>query len=211
MAQSSKGLLLAMMEPPADIEEEFQDWYDTEHFPERKNCEGFETANRFVCIEGWPRFLALYDLSDVEVLRGPGYRAIAVDRYSPWTHRIISKVWGNYRAEGVQVGAGQALLGQNGPSGRLAVWRFRQVPAEAEGRLVDGLGKAYGDRPELAQLRVFRVVQQGAGDYLGIVELRGPGAQPDLARLGELARHLDLVNTYVPYRRQAPGAFPTSR
>ena len=30
-----KGLLVAMMEPPAGFEEEFQDWYDTEHGPER--------------------------------------------------------------------------------------------------------------------------------------------------------------------------------
>jgi hypothetical protein len=32
-----RGLRLAMMEPPPAVEEEFQDWYDTEHFPERAN------------------------------------------------------------------------------------------------------------------------------------------------------------------------------
>ena len=64
------GLLLAMMEPPPAIEEEFQDWYDTEHYPERATCEGFLTAHRFICIDGWPRYLALYDLADADVLRG---------------------------------------------------------------------------------------------------------------------------------------------
>lgn len=210
MAQPSKGLLLAAMEPPANIEEEFQDWYDSEHFPERKNCQGFETANRFVCIDGWPRFLAVYDLSDVEVLRGPGYRAIAVDRYSPWTHRIVSKVWGNYRAEGVQVHPGTALHGQRGPCARLVLWRFRQVPAAAEPLLVDGLRKIYGDRPETAQVRVFRVSPAAPADYLGLVELRGAAGAPDVALLGEAGRHVDLINTYVPYMRQAPGAFPKS-
>ena len=29
------GLLLVTMEPPASLEEEFADWYDTEHVPER--------------------------------------------------------------------------------------------------------------------------------------------------------------------------------
>src|SRR4029450_2653304 len=48
---AGKGLLLATMEPPANIEEEFQDWYDTEHFPERQTCAGFETARRFVCVD----------------------------------------------------------------------------------------------------------------------------------------------------------------
>jgi hypothetical protein len=210
MAQSSKGLLLAAMEPPANIEEEFQDWYDSEHFPERRNCQGFETANRFVCVDGWPRFLAVYDLSDGEVLRGPGYRAIAVDRYSPWTHRIVSKVWGNYRAEGVQVHPGTALHGQRGPCARLVLWRFRQVPAATEPLLVDGLRKIYGDRPETAQVRVFRVSPTSPADYLGLVELRSAGGSPDVALLGEVGRHVDLINTYVPYTRQAPGAFPKS-
>ena len=66
---AGKGLLLAMMEPPANIEEEFQDWYDSEHFPERAACEGFETAHRFVCIDGFPRYLAVYDLGNVDVLK----------------------------------------------------------------------------------------------------------------------------------------------
>ena len=34
------GLMMAMMQPPPTMEEEFQDWYDTEHFPERANCGG---------------------------------------------------------------------------------------------------------------------------------------------------------------------------
>jgi hypothetical protein len=29
--------------------------------------------------------------------------------------------------------------------------------------------------------------------------------------LGNAALHVDLVNTYVPYTRQAPGAFPKSK
>ena len=94
------GLLFATMEPPANIEEEFQDWYDTEHFPERQSCPGFLTAHRFVCIDGWPRYLAMYDLEDVEVLRGEGYRKIAHERYSAWTHRIIAKVTGQISRRG---------------------------------------------------------------------------------------------------------------
>ncbi len=98
-----RGLLLAMMEPPPAMEEEFQDWYDTEHFPERASCEGFLTAHRFVCIDGWPRYLALYDLADTDVLRGPAYARIAGERCSPWTRRIVSRVWGQYRADAAQV------------------------------------------------------------------------------------------------------------
>jgi hypothetical protein len=209
-AQSNKGLLLAIMEPSATIEEEFQDWYDSEHFPERQSCAGFETARRFVCVDGWPRYLALYDLTNVEVLHGAAYTAIAIGSYSAWTHRIMSKVWGQYRAEGVQVFPGTALLGQNGPCARLVLWRFRQVPATMESQLIEGLRKLYGERREGAQVRVFRVPQAEPTDYLGLVELRGPAGAPDLTVLGDAGLHVDLVNTYVSYTRQAPGAFPKS-
>ena len=150
------GLLFATMEPPANIEEEFQDWYDTEHFPERQACPGFLTANRFVCIEGWPRYLAMYDLEDVEVLRGEGYHKIAHGRYSAWTHRIIPKVTGQYRAEGVQVYPGDAIHGKAGTSSRTLVVRFRSVQDEAA--LVAGLRKAFEGRPQTTQLRVYNLL-----------------------------------------------------
>lgn len=204
-----KGLLLATMEPPASLEEEFQDWYDTEHFPERKGCEGFLTANRFVCVDGWPRYLAMYDLDDVEVLRGDAYRKIAHSRYSPWTHRIIAKVWGQYRAEGVQVYPGTALHGGAGASSRLMLLRFRNVTAGGA-ELIDGLRKVFEGRAQAAQLRIFRVAPDTSGDYLAMVELRSPCGPPDLAALGEAAKHLDLVNTYITYVRQSPSAFPKS-
>jgi len=204
------GLLLATMEPPASIEEEFQDWYDSEHFPERQSCPGFLTANRFVCVDGFPRYLALYDLEDVEVLRGEGYRRIAHARYSAWTHRIISRVWGQYRAEGVQVYPGAAQHGAAGPSARLVLWRFRGVPAGGEAGLVAGMRALYEGRAGTVQLRVFRVAPNESGDYVALAEIAAPTAAADLAALGAAARHVDLVNTYVLYRRAAPAAFPKS-
>jgi hypothetical protein len=203
----STGLLLATMEPPANIEEEFQDWYDSEHFPEREGCPGFLTATRFVCVDGWPRYLAMYDLEDVEVLRGEGYRKIAHAKYSAWTHRIMAKVWGQYRAEGVQVHPGTALHGSAGAASRMVLWRFRSVGAGGEAALVAGLSTLYEGKGAV-QLRVFRVAPAESGDYLAMVELSAPVSIADLAPLGDAARHVDLVNTYMVYRRQAPGAFP---
>jgi hypothetical protein len=206
----TRGLLLAMMEPPAAMEEEFQDWYDTEHFPERAECEGFLTASRFVCIDGWPRYLALYDLADTEVLRGPGYAKIAGERYSPWTHRIVSRVWGQYRADAAQVYPGTALLGDSGAAARIALWRFRHAPPTAEAPIIDGLRTLYGERPETAQLRLFRADQPDGTDYIAIVELRATQAWPTAAgtALGDAARNVDLCNVYVPYTRRLAGAFP---
>ncbi len=204
------GLLLAMMEPPAGLEEEFQDWYDTEHFPERASTEGFLTATRFVCIDGWPRYLALYDLRSADVLHGPAYARIAGARYSPWTRRIISKVWGQYRAEGVQCYPGSALFGAKGPCARVALWRFRQAPPSAESQILKGLQENYEHRAETVQVRLFAGQQAPGTDYLGIVELRGPVPPGEIkvTAFGSGAPSIDLVNLYVPYSRQNAGAFP---
>jgi hypothetical protein len=204
-----RGLLLAMMEPPPAMEEEFQDWYDTEHFPERAACEGFLTAHRFVCIEGWPRYLALYDLADTQVLRSPAYARIAGERYSPWTHRVVSRVWGQYRADAAQVSPGTALFGDAGAAARIAIWRFRHAAEGTQGPILEGLHTSYGDRPETAQARLFSANQPGGTDYIAIVELRSPMATPTISAFGEAARHIDLMNIYVPYVRRVAGAFPT--
>jgi hypothetical protein len=203
-----RGLLLAMMEPPPVMEEEFQDWYDTEHFPERAACDGFLTAHRFVCVDGWPRYLALYDLADTDVLRGPAYARIAGERYSPWTHRIVSRVWGQYRADAAQVHPGTALFGDRGAAARIVLWRFRHAAATVETPILAGLRTLCADRPEIAQARLFRADQPDGTDYIAVVEQRSSSAPGPAVAFGDAARSVDLINVYVPYTRRSVGAFP---
>jgi hypothetical protein len=207
-ASIRRGLLLAMMEPPPAMEEEFQDWYDTEHYPERAAVKGFLTAHRFICLDGWPRYLALYDLQDVQVLHGPDYAKIAGEKYSPWTHRVISRVWGQYRAEGVQLYPGLALFGDQGASTRMLLCRFRQVMGDHAATIERGLRSQFEARPEIAQVRLYMAKQPDGADYVGIVESRDTNIALDAAAFGPTARYLDLVNVYVPYTRRMAGAFP---
>ena len=194
-----KGLLFVTMQPPEGLEEEFNDWYDTEHVPERAGLPGFETARRFVCIEGWPRYLALYDLAEVGALHTPEYLAVAGDSSSPWTKRVTGRVRGLCRMEATQVFPGGAITGAQGPAARLVVLRFHGAPASAEAALANGLCEVFGGR-ETAQLRVFRSTEAGATAYIAIAELRTASARtPDLAPLGDAARFLDLANVYIPY------------
>jgi hypothetical protein len=209
-ASDRRGLLLAMMEPPPAMEEEFQDWYDTEHLPERAGVKGFLTAHRFVCIDGWPRYLALYDLHDVQVLHGPDYARVAGAGYSPWTHRVVSRVWGQYRAEGVQLYPGQALFGGAGAVSRMLLCRFRQVPTDLSTPIEQGLRQLFEGRKETAQVRVYVANQPDGTDYIGIVELHSPvgDAAIGAASFGPAGHYLDMVNVYVPYTRRIAGAFP---
>jgi hypothetical protein len=192
------GLMLAMMQPPPTMEEEFQDWYDTEHFPERANCEGFVTAQRMLCLDGFPRYLALYDLSSRAVLDGPGYAAIARNRYSQWTKRIIPRMWGHYRAEADQIYPGQARLGANGVPTRLVLWRFSGVAETSLQATVDGVRSSFAETPGVLQLRVFQGQAAQAGDVIATIELAG--AVPITAPNPEL-KHLNLTNVYTPYWR----------
>lgn len=169
------GLLLAMMQPPSAMEEEFQDWYDTEHFPERAGCEGFVTAHRLICLDGFPRYLALYDLSSRAVLDGPGYAAVARNRYSQWTKRIIPRMWGHYRCEADQIFPGQALLGAQGTPARVALWRFSGVAEASVPAIVQGVRASFADTPGLLQIRVFQARAAETGDVVATIELAGPG------------------------------------
>lgn len=200
------GLLVAMMEPPPTFEEEFQQWYDSEHFPEREACEGFLTAARFVCLDGFPRYLALYDLADTNVLSGPAYAAIAVQKYSIWTGRVIPRMWGHYRAEGAQIHPGNGLLGGAGNFSRLVVWRFQGVGDSEAAQVVEGLRGIYESQPETAQVRVFAADFAAGKEILGLVELHAPWAPPSsaLSRLGPALKRLDMLNTYTRYRRSWP-------
>jgi hypothetical protein len=194
---------MAMMQPPPAMEEEFQDWYDTEHFPERAGCEGFVTAQRLVCLDGFPRYLALYDLSSRAVLDGPGYAAIARNRYSQWTKRIIPRMWGHYRAEADQIYPGQARLGANGMPARLALWRFSGVAENAAAGIVDGVRASFADTRGVLQIRVFQARAAETGDVIATIELSGPVPvpAPEPKAFGPAARPLTLTNFYTPYWR----------
>jgi hypothetical protein len=75
-----KGFLLVLMQPPPALEEEFNDWYDTEHVPERLSVTGFETALRYISLTGTPRYLAMYDLANAQVLESPEYLRVSFDK-----------------------------------------------------------------------------------------------------------------------------------
>jgi hypothetical protein len=77
MAQN--GFLLVLMQPPENIEEEFNAWYDSEHVPERLAVPGVLTAIRFSSIStAMPKYLAMYDLESESVRESDAYRALPV-------------------------------------------------------------------------------------------------------------------------------------
>ena len=187
---SRKGLLLVTMEPPSSMEDEFNDWYDTEHFPQRAGLPGFESASRWVCIEGWPRWLALYDLASVAAVDTPAYRAVSGMNSTPWSKRVLARTVGRSRIVAEQAFPGDALALPSNRISRLLLARYADATPER-------LSERYNLVSGLAQLRVF-----ATPGTLWVVAAFGQPVSFDrlvenVGQAGDVSA--DWFNFYVPY------------
>jgi hypothetical protein len=99
----AKGTLIAAMHMAQVAEDEFHDWYDTEHLPERQRVPGFLACARWIGADDPKVSVATYDLEAVAVLRSPAYLAIGGENLSPWSKRITGRVARLMRFEGDQI------------------------------------------------------------------------------------------------------------
>jgi hypothetical protein len=99
----AKGILIAAMDFSTAPEDEFHDWYDLEHIPERLRIPGFLNADRWIGSKDPKISVATYDLDNAGVLQSPPYLAIAGANSSPWTKRTARFRKGLMRFEGEQL------------------------------------------------------------------------------------------------------------
>jgi hypothetical protein len=105
----AKGTLIAAMRMAQVAEDEFHDWYDTEHLPERQRVPGFLACERWIGAEDRKVSVATYDLDSVAVLKSPAYLAIGGENLSPWSKRVTGRVERLMRFEGDQILPGDQL------------------------------------------------------------------------------------------------------
>ena len=108
------GILIASMNMANADEEEFHDWYDTEHMPERVACPGFLRCQRWIGTADRKVSVATYDLETVDVLKGPDYSKIGGVNLSPWSKRLGSRYERLMRFEGEQVLPGDKVAPEDG-------------------------------------------------------------------------------------------------
>lgn len=124
----AKGLLFMAFDYSTAHADEFHDWYDQEHIPERLRVPGFLNAQRW--IDGSVH-VALYDLAGPGVFQTPAYKAVSGDNQSPWTKRVTAMCGRIMRLEGEQVTPGDRLAPEG--AGGLLVASMTPDPAvEAE-------------------------------------------------------------------------------
>jgi hypothetical protein len=96
---SEPGAMLGVwMEVPAEVEDDFNRWYNEEHLPDRLALPGFLGARRYVSLEGTPKYFAAYDLGGLEALASDSYQKARANPTS-WTSSITGSLTANIRNE----------------------------------------------------------------------------------------------------------------
>lgn len=83
--EGAGGLILVSMDVDPAVEDEFNDWYDTEHVPLLRRVEGVLRARRFRALRGAPRYVALYEVDRTERYASEAWRAA---NETPWMLRM---------------------------------------------------------------------------------------------------------------------------
>ena len=170
------ALLLTMMNPPVNGDEEFNAWADTEHLPERKDIPGIRTAIRFRNKAQSPRYMTAYDLEGLEVLASQPYKAIAGDNLSPWSKRILAGASARWRFEGTRIGniENEMRTGINGRFTELLMVCWRGFTVRCDDDICSILDKKASVVPGVIQARAFVSNRNGLIDYVGLVESTQP-------------------------------------
>lgn len=195
---TEKGMLIVTTNPPADFEEELNAWYDTDHIAERLAVPGFETGRRFAMLGMPRRYLALYDVENVEVFQTPAYLAVSGDNVTAWTRRVISR--GRFgRWPTIQIYPGNALTTV---ASRLLFLHFGAADRQLAPAIIAGARSNFPAGANVRQLRVFMSEGSDAtADFFVLVEGHGAlDALFDPATYGPAAGHIDTVSLYVCYR-----------
>lgn len=92
--EKGTALLMVWAEVPAEVEADFNAWYNEEHLAERLAVPGVLSAARYESDSpGAPKHLAMYELENIGVLSSPEYLA-ARDNPTEWTKRCSPEVLG---------------------------------------------------------------------------------------------------------------------
>jgi hypothetical protein len=178
----AKGILIASMNMANAAEDEFRDWYDTEHMPERVACPGFLRCQRWIGTTDRKISVATYDLETVDVLKSPGYLAIGGVNLSPWSKRLGSRYERLMRFEGEQVLPGDQIAPE-GAAGFLL--NAMNCAPEAEAEFNEWYNKEHlpqlGAVPGVLTARRFQAAGAGVEKkYLALYHL----ASMDVPRSG---------------------------
>jgi hypothetical protein len=192
-------MLLVLMQPPAHLEEEYNDWYDTEHLIDRLSAPGFESGRRYVAATTGPRtYVAIYDLADPHVLETPAYCKVSGNNFTPWTKRLMRRIR-RYRMLTEQVFPGDAI---SEPCSHLFLARFADLGQDDGHAVIEGIQATFATQPQTLQTRVFAEEKDGAITYLALIGGCAPADnRMTVERFGQrIVSSVDFTLNLIPHR-----------
>ena len=72
MSLAGTGVVAIWHDLLPEAKDDFYEWHNREHMPERVGIPGFRRGRRYIAVEGTPEFFNLYEADSPEVLGGPG-------------------------------------------------------------------------------------------------------------------------------------------
>lgn len=88
MSLAGMGVVAIWHDLLPQAKDEFYEWHNREHMPERVGISGFRRGRRYVAVSGAPEFFNLYEADSPEVLAGQDYLN-RLNAPTEWTKRVV--------------------------------------------------------------------------------------------------------------------------
>ncbi len=82
------GLLVIWTDVAPEYEAEFNEWYDREHVPQLLTIPGILTGRRYQAVEGKPKYIAIYEMTDENVWKSDAFRQVR-ENPTDWSRKMI--------------------------------------------------------------------------------------------------------------------------
>lgn len=89
MRSDAAGVLVIWNDIEDAAEAEFLNWHVREHIPERVGLPGFLRGQRYVAIQGRPKYFNFYEAVDAETFSSAPYRE-RLNNPTPWTRQVVA-------------------------------------------------------------------------------------------------------------------------
>ncbi|MDH6151345.1 MULTISPECIES: DUF4286 family protein [Paraburkholderia] len=132
MSLAGTGVVTIWHDLLPEAKDEFYEWHNREHMPERAGIPGFRRGRRYIALDEGPEYFNLYEADTVEVLGAQDY-LLRLNSPTPWTKQVVA----SFRSVARSI-CHVAYSDGVGQGANLMTVRF-DVPSAARADVVKGL------------------------------------------------------------------------
>ena len=148
MSLAGLGVVAIWHDLLPEAKDNFYEWHNREHMPERAGIPGFRRGRRYIALAGAPEYFNLYEADSPKVLAGVDYLT-RLNNPTPWTRETVASFRNVVRgicrvlySAGVGQGGTMLTLRFDLPEGNdnaVEALRERLLPAEVDAQGIAGV------------------------------------------------------------------------